>query len=191
MKHKVKKFAEGGTNVRTRTDEEFAEDSKFGGYGRYMPKTKSYTMGQVTRGIGDLLGRKLTPSEDRPIAKSSFGYEDMKGDMPAKSTMDGSTEIKPDDYKEPVTGPASGFSADKYLEGIAPKSGGSGRKTKPKKNAIVSKKQLEESGFTNLRDYLNDQQGKSRKMASGGKVSSASSRADGIAQRGKTKGRMC
>ena len=33
--------------------------------------------------------------------------------------------------------------------------------------------------------------GGSIKMASGGKVSSASSRADGIAQRGKTKGRMC
>jgi hypothetical protein len=30
-----------------------------------------------------------------------------------------------------------------------------------------------------------------RGMAKGGKVSSASSRADGIAQRGKTKGRMC
>jgi len=33
--------------------------------------------------------------------------------------------------------------------------------------------------------------GKVKKMASGGKVSSASKRADGIAQRGKTKGRMC
>ena len=30
-----------------------------------------------------------------------------------------------------------------------------------------------------------------REMASGGKVSSASSRADGIAQRGKTRGKMC
>jgi hypothetical protein len=33
--------------------------------------------------------------------------------------------------------------------------------------------------------------GGSVKMASGGKVSSASSRGDGIAQRGKTKGRIC
>jgi len=30
-----------------------------------------------------------------------------------------------------------------------------------------------------------------KKMASGGSVSSASKRGDGIAQRGKTKGRMC
>jgi hypothetical protein len=33
--------------------------------------------------------------------------------------------------------------------------------------------------------------GKVKKMASGGKVSSASKRADGIAIRGKTKGRIC
>jgi hypothetical protein len=33
--------------------------------------------------------------------------------------------------------------------------------------------------------------GSVKKMASGGKVVSASKRADGIAQRGKTKGRMC
>ena len=33
--------------------------------------------------------------------------------------------------------------------------------------------------------------GKTKRMAKGGKVSSASSRADGIAQRGKTRGTMC
>jgi len=85
-------------------------------------------------------------------------------------------------------------------------------KNKPR---IVSKKELEDSGFDNLRDYLNDQKGLSRKSSdkhaearknlssgkkrideggkpyrSGGSVSSASSRADGIAQRGKTRGKM-
>ena len=85
-------------------------------------------------------------------------------------------------------------------------------KNKPR---VVSKKELEDSGFDNLRDYLNDQKGLSRKSSdkhaearknlssgkkrideggkpyrSGGSVSSASSRADGIAQRGKTRGKM-
>lgn len=85
-------------------------------------------------------------------------------------------------------------------------------KNKPR---IVSKKELEDSGFDNLRDYLNDQKGLSRKSSdkhaearknlssgkkrideggkpyrSGGSVSSASSRADGIAQRGKTRGKI-
>jgi hypothetical protein len=48
------------------------------------------------------------------------------------------------------------------------------------------------------RPYLKDEAGRDmkrggavKKMASGGSVSSASSRGDGIAQRGKTRGRMC
>ena len=48
------------------------------------------------------------------------------------------------------------------------------------------------------RPYLTDEVGNNlkrggavKKMASGGKVSSASSRGDGIAQRGKTRGKMC
>ena len=85
-------------------------------------------------------------------------------------------------------------------------------KNKPR---VVSKKELEDSGFDNLRDYLNDKKGLSRKSSdkhaearknlssgkkrideggkpyrSGGSVSSASSRADGIAQRGKTRGKI-
>ena len=56
-------------------------------------------------------------------------------------------------------------------------------------NRAVSRKDVEmynrESGkFESLKKG-----GSIKKMASGGKVSSASSRADGIAQRGKTKGR--
>ena len=93
-----------------------------------------------------------------------------------------------------------------------------GPRTKPvaEKPRVVSKKELEDSGFDNLRDYLNDQKGLSRKSSdkhaearknlssgkkrideggkpyrSGGSVSSASSRADGIATKGKTRGRMC
>ena len=48
------------------------------------------------------------------------------------------------------------------------------------------------------RPYMTDEAGNNmkrggavKKMASGGKVSSASSRGDGIAQRGKTRGKMC
>ena len=188
MKQKVKKYAKGmltdssgnpvrsssGEPVRTRSDDEIAADNK-AGYRRYMPPTNSITLGKPAP----------RPSEDlAPYEAPST----MSGDQLPKST---SKEI----MEEPATGPASGFNAEKYLEASGPKSGGSGRtsivKPKTKKNAIVSKKQLEESGFQSLRDYLNDQQGKSRKMASGGKTSSASSRGDGIAQRGKTKGRIC
>lgn len=100
MKRKVKKFSEGGTNIRTRTDAEFAEDSKYGGYGRYMPKTKEYTLDEAKEKISGLFGGKskakeeAAPVEERPKAKSSFGYEDMDGRMPAESTWSGDQSPK-------------------------------------------------------------------------------------------------
>jgi len=42
MKKKVRKFADGNV-VRTRTDDEIAEDNKTP-YGRYMPKIKKNEM---------------------------------------------------------------------------------------------------------------------------------------------------
>jgi hypothetical protein len=100
--------------------------------------------------------------------------------------------------------------AGKIIENTGPR-----KKPVAEKPRIVSKKELEDSGFDNLRDYLNDQKGLRRKPSdkhaearknlssgkknideggkpyrSGGSVSSASKRADGIAQRGKTRGRM-
>jgi len=49
----------------------------------------------------------------------------------------------------------------------------------------------EEAAFENEGGRYFKKGGATKKMASGGKVSSASNRGDGIAQRGKTKGRMC
>jgi hypothetical protein len=49
----------------------------------------------------------------------------------------------------------------------------------------------EEAAFENEGGRYFKKGGKTTKMASGGKTSSASSRGDGIAQRGKTKGRIC
>ena len=40
-------------------------------------------------------------------------------------------------------------------------------------------------------DFFQNQRANPNNMKTGGKVSSASSRADGIAQRGKTRGKMC
>lgn len=118
MKRKVKKFGEGGgTNVRTRTDAEFAEDSKYGGYGRYMPKTKEYTLDEAKEKISGLFGGKSKAKEEAPIEErskpveerpTSSGVEDYAslgkrfGAMPAKSTMSGPIEdIKPEKAEAP------------------------------------------------------------------------------------------
>ena len=276
MKRKVKKYASGetvtsrggDTNMRRSSDEEFAEDNKFGGYGRYMPKPN-----KLTRGI------KSTASEDRPTTSGVEDYESLGKRAPAKSTMSGPIEYisdssKEDTYKETEsdeprrkitdysinkgtttylqdedapykvskvapkkkkapkyedTGAKIGNQSfmpsdaerrrrleesDKPLEGVHPESyllpGPFGalsklatatrlKKLGPELNTVRApmQKALEYTGnqakrLTNEPLKLGMKKGgATKKMASGGKVSSASSRGDGIAQRGKTKGRMC
>lgn len=274
MKAKVKKYAgdegslvKGTTNVRTRSDDEMEEDSKFGGYGRYMPKG-----GSLTR------GSKSTVSEDRPTSSGVEDYASMgkqSGAMPAKSTWDGSTDIKPEkpqdiSEREPDSVAGEGaknlaFEPDaetvvkkKTVIKKKPAVDNSLRLMKPKdpsraleearkhytgyedtgakigsqgnfkfksyapesnagmgpKNTFLTQKRSDEaqnamagrdrdaqsasegSWLDRAKKHLSNEfkskkKGGSIKMASGGKVSTASSRGDGIAQRGKTKGRIC
>jgi hypothetical protein len=229
MKRKVKKFAEGGTNVRTRTDEEFAEDSKFGGYGRYMPKTKSYSMGDVKSGIGKLLGGKSTAAEDRPTTSGVEDYESGGKRAGATSPFSGPKEyisesVKEESIKEPE------MDTEEPRRKISDYISSSEDKPAVNKQKVAKKKKYEDTGAkigsqsfamrgedkkvpplrkigeaimgtvanaskpysSSMYDKMKGRKaGGSIKMASGGKVSSASSRADGIAQRGKTKGRIC
>jgi hypothetical protein len=159
MKRKVKKFGEG--NIVQRTDDEIAADRS---YSRYMPKTKEYTLDEAKEKISGLFGGKpkakeeAAPAEDRPRAKSSFGYEDMDGRMPAESTWSGDQSPKakakaaPEPAPEPAPapeakGPFSGFKSNESVyerkdnEVRAPKGGGgggSGSGSKPKKAKLPS-----------------------------------------------------
>lgn len=188
MKRKVKKYAGGnlvdssgnpvrsgsGEPVRTRSDDEIAEDNKFGGYGRYMPKTRSITLGKsASKPSEDLVPAEPAPPSSEFVMQG--GKKDLGNDESVKPIVDASgtptDRLTARDLQSRKAADVSGMS-------------------KPKRK-VVSKKELEDSGFQSLRDYLNNKQGKTRKMASGGKTSSASSRGDGIAQRGKTKGRIC
>jgi hypothetical protein len=196
MKSKVKKYAKGmltdssgnpvrsgsGEVVRTRSDEEFAEDSKFGGYGRFMPK-----VGSITRGIKET----SRPSEDLvPYEpESPFLYKGTGTDITNKPES-----VKPivDASQAPAAADDT-YAYNKKYTTVKPEN------KKPKSK--VSKADLEKSGLS-LRDYMNKERGltrrepkfdkfKQKELKSGGKVSSASSRGDGIAQRGKTRGKMC
>jgi len=150
--------------------------------------------------------------------KYGAGRDAVKADVPAPVE-----EPRPQVVARPPAKPNPIFAAGEAQGKRQPSGDASvaedyaGPRTKPvaEKPRIVSKKELEDSGFDNLRDYLNDQKGLTRKSSdkhaqarknlssgkknideggkpyrSGGSVSSASKRADGIAQRGKTRGRM-
>lgn len=159
----------------------------------------------------------------------------------------GQAEMRINSAKELMRAEAEGArDADKITESGNQGFGGpgTGRVVKPSKSAVVTKEELEKSGMS-LRDYMNKQQGLTRRkeknptpklidpsnirsdprpeyeeklkktpklidpsnirsgsrpeyealikktgMKSGGSVSSASSRADGIAIKGKTRGKM-
>jgi hypothetical protein len=239
MKRKVKKYAGGnlvdssgnpvrsgsGEPVRTRSDDEIAEDSKFGGYGRYMPKTRSIT-----------LGGKSNAAEDRPTSSGVDDYETMGKRAGATSPFSGPKEyisesIKEDTETESPRGIASGFKSNeskferkdnevkmpevkkKVVKKTPAKPASQEFPTRDRDRADQSfplktddKKvpplrkigeaimgTMENKPFrSSMYDKMKGRKaGGSVKMASGGKVSSASSRGDGIAQRGKTKGRIC
>jgi hypothetical protein len=240
MKRKVKKYAGGnlvdssgnpvrsgsGEPVRTRSDDEIAEDSKFGGYGRYMPK--------LTRSI--TLGGKSSATEDRPTSSGVDDYETMGKRAGATSPFSGPKEyisesVKEESIKEPemdTEEPRRKISD--YISSSEDKKPVVKKKTVKKAPATQSSQSfptrdrdradqsfplktddkkvppLRKIGEAIMGSVANASKpysssmydkmkgrkaGGSIKMASGGKVSSASSRGDGIAQRGKTKGRIC
>jgi hypothetical protein len=260
MKRKVKKFAEGGTNVRTRTDDEFAEDSKFGGYGRYMPKTKSITLGgkssaeedrPKSSGVEDYatLGKRAgatspfsgpkeyisesvkeesikepeTDTEEprRKISdyiSTSSAKEDVKPAV--KKKVAAKTESKRGSQSFPIKGEVSGSqsfpirgSSDAKPSSALTRAGTEARTpdvmgtARTRAGTVVSGRQEANKedvakSMSSLADRIRKQdqensfsfkatKSPNRSYKSGGKVSSASSRGDGIAQRGKTKGRMC
>jgi hypothetical protein len=242
MKRKVKKYAKGmltdssgnpvrsgsGEVVRTRSDDEIAEDSKFGGYGRNMPK--------LTRSI--TLGGKSSATEDRPTSSGVDDYETMGKRAGATSPFSGPKEyisesIKEDTETESPRGIASGFkSGESKFERndnevkmpVVKKKAVKKAAAKPESQSFPTRdRDRADQSFplktddkkvpplrkigeaimgtvanaskpysSSMYDKMKGRKaGGSIKMASGGKVSSASSRGDGIAQRGKTRGKMC
>lgn len=260
MKRKVKKYAgeegslvKGTTNLRTRSDDEIAEDSKFGGYGRYMPKTRSAS----------------SVKEDRPTSSGTEDYATLGKRAGATSPFSGPKEYVSESIKEDIEespkGIASGFKSSeskferndnevkmpsaktkRKTSDVAKKSYGfnedSSYKTLPGKpsdkeekpqnlpgkpeakkdvyrdfSGKLKEKTPDTNPFKDFSDMITGGAGalgkslskyastikspaqrrdeekasKEKGFAKGGKVSTASSRGDGIAQRGKTRGRMC
>ena len=138
MKRKVRKFDEGG-NVRTRTDKEFEEDSKYGGYGRYMPKTKEYTLDEAKEKLSGLFGGGRDESKFKDL-------ESVGGDGRRARTIEEQIGRKAEPKAEPKAETKVDFSkfdtksyTDKPVGGgdisiTGPKtSGGGGRSNAPKK----------------------------------------------------------
>jgi hypothetical protein len=196
MKRKVKRYDEGGVL----TD-------------RYGNEVKS--------GSGETVKTRYGSSkEDRPTSSGVEDYASMGKRAGATSPFSGPKEYISESIKEDVDMPSKAASSDeestagKGARNLALEE----PEIKVKKKTVIKKKapRYEDTGAkigsqdfkmkpsvpesssgmgprnTFLtRERLEKSKGIFSRMKSGGKVSSASSRGDGIAQRGKTKGRVC
>jgi hypothetical protein len=120
---------------------------------------------KLSREEGESIRKASAPakSESTPVSAKKETYRDFSGNIQTKkSTEDRDSE--------------SSARREKAMDAV--KSVGSGI------GSLFSK------AMENYRSTV-PRYNKEKKMASGGKVSSASSRADGIATKGKTRGRMC
>ena len=121
-------------------------------------------------------GNKMALPKPRPKAKKKIGDDFVAG---VKSFFTGSKKKVPDSKKSPIRKLADAKKAkkEKTLKSqkestkfMGKKAGATVdprivRKAKPKKGPVVTKEQLKKSGLS-LRDYMNFQQGKTRKKGS-------------------------
>jgi hypothetical protein len=154
----------------------------------YAPKTRTFS--------------RTGPAKKKPKPKS--GYSDVVSSKDLGS-QDFSSKAKPASSTGNSGVSKAAIAAGLGLAGAAGagllagrrgmKSGTRGERAEPTMGGTtrspVRSMTAEEASFENEGGRYFKKGGATKKMASGGKVSSASSRGDGIAQRGKTKGRMC
>jgi hypothetical protein len=192
MNRNVKKYAGGmltdssGNPVRSSSGEPVR--TRFGKDEEDRPKSSGVedyeSLGKRAGATSPFAGPKeyITDSTEEESPKSMREPDSVAGKSAENVAIDD------DEIKKPVkkkikkkiakyedTGAKIGSQGDFKMKSSTPeKTSGFGPK-----NTFLTKERLEKS------------KGVFSRMKSGGKVSSASSRGDGIAQRGKTKGRMC
>jgi hypothetical protein len=202
MKRKVRKFQEGGFSAE--------QEEWLGGADRTDP----YILARMRKAVPDRVVTKTTEvGDDSPAGKSGYGEEnELPNFAEVKKTVTRVSTPKP--TAKPSTLPAMpqeekdrlakleknqgliNVSPEDYIPGIGMVKGvlkkGLTRLMKPRMKTY-SPAEFEAMTPKLVRENLKlgmKKGGAVKKMASGGKVSSASKRADGCAVKGKTRGRI-
>jgi hypothetical protein len=220
MKRKIKKYAgdegslvEGSENLYTRFGKKKTEEDrpKSSGVEDYESggKRAGVTSPFLKENISEEAPQRI--SEREPDSVAGEGAKNLAFEPDSETVVKKKTVIKKKapEYKEkdPSSILASAAKRKSTYEDTGAKIGSQGDfKMKPAvpekisgmgpKNTFLTKERMgvKDTSTGSFMDRVKEHLGnefKSKKMASGGKVSTASTRADGIAQRGKTKGRMC
>jgi hypothetical protein len=150
----------------------------------YMPRSsfKMPDIGDADEGVSE--SRKIT-DYIRSSPKEDSVTETVKEEVKAKPKP----KLKP--KKKELSGMFGNVDSDslnkRRLEGLKKEDSPYGKSERLKALAGTFSSERATKRYAESTPYARSKMG----MKSGGKVSSASSRADGIAQRGKTKGRIC
>jgi hypothetical protein len=178
MKHKAKRFKEGGGYGRFTEEKLDVEGKKEGLFAGKAAEADDDTDDSRPKRYSTTPEKKKAPAKPKTKTGSGASGFPLKEDDPINISSGASgfglkeKEKDPDAYKNLP----QRASEKKY--GIGPH------------GAFGDVERFIEKNFKSPAQRR-DEEKAPKKMASGGKVSSASSRGDGIAQRGKTRGRMC
>jgi hypothetical protein len=189
---KTKRFGGGGGTGRSAYQ---------GNESSYKQESDSDASDSVGKGAASRRLATAAAAREEAPARSTRASRDFDAvDMP-KISMADMDELEAANKRENLSpvGPRGMPSRVVTPTPSAAESSSSGRKPSVSQAALNAMKDQEviDRMANRKRAYMKDEAGndmkrggKVKKMASGGKVSSASSRADGIAQRGKTRGIM-
>jgi len=181
-KRKVKKFDEGGDTG--------GEPSNYSNEGRNQIRGDSQAAGEARAGMsfagtGSGLGGTGADMAQRGIGGDGPFLGERQGDFVSSAQFS-----KDNNYGDVALG-INNELKDYLLSSAEQNNGNVVKNVKRYNNPYSAQNQFNYQSDKLKKELGMKKGGSVKKMASGGKVSSASSRADGIAQRGKTKGRMC
>ena len=172
----------------------------------YGPST-----GRGASGTSETIETPMAPTRPKMVTKEELAasgmslrdYMNKQQGLTRRGESAPASTPKMEEVEKPTTKAANTLSAEEYKAATAPKSA----KTKMAERdaEMAARRERTMGALKSAGSFLADlpskaienykstvpRYNKEKKMASGGKVSSASSRGDGIAQRGKTRGKMC
>lgn len=204
MKRKVKRYAEGemvdsSDTIETPKFEEKSVDDKFDVEG--MKKgiaAGTPTDRQTARDIQSFKAAEVRfpvkKKKPKPEPKASQAFPVRDFEEKTKTTTVKETPSKSSGAGTALAGAAGAVGAGLLAARRSMKEGSRQERTEPTMGGTrspVRNISTEEAAWEGEGGRSYKKGGKTKKMASGGNVSSASSRGDGIAQRGKTRGRIC
>jgi hypothetical protein len=172
------------------------------------------TTGRGASGTSETIEAPIVPTKPKMVTKEELAasgmnlrdYMNKQQGLTRRGESAPAPTPKIEEAEKPTPKAANTLNAEEYRAATTPSKSTKAKTAQAERDAEMAARREKTMGtLRSAGSFLADLPGKAmenyrstvprynkeKKMASGGKVSSASSRGDGIAQRGKTRGKMC